>query len=79
MHFGIKLMSINLARAHLAVCFFPNKLMLRMSMVIYIENIVTTLAVFHPSLDFQQLGKYQCISANKLMIITLAHSWPQSI
>ena len=56
MHFGIKLMSINLARAHLAVCFFPNKLMLRMSMVIYIENIVTTLAVLYPSLDFRQLG-----------------------
>ena len=55
MHFGIKLMSINLARAHLADCDLPNKLMLRMNMV-YVENIVTTLAVLYLSLDFRQLG-----------------------
>ena len=56
MHFGIKLMSINLARAHLANCDLPNKLMLRMSMVIYIENIDTVRAVLDPSLAFRQLG-----------------------
>ena len=55
MHFGIKLMSINLARAHLAGCDLPNKLMLRMSIVIFIENIDTVSAVLD-FLAFIQLG-----------------------
>ena len=56
MHFGIKLMSINLARAHLADCDLPNKLMLRMSMVVYLENNGTIRAVLDTSLAFRQLG-----------------------